>query len=155
MSDGQKKASLFDIVKNLWIKHEEIIRYIIVGGITTALNYGVYAVAFLLLQGVPADYQIANTIAFVVAVVFAYIANKKAVFHSKTSGALDTAREAGSFFLMRLVSYGVEIGLMALMVEVLHINELLAKLPVNVLIVVLNYIFSKLYIFRKPKEAEK
>jgi len=142
-----------DTIKRLWEKYEELIRYVIVGGLTTALNYGVYAVAFLLLRGIPADYQIANTIAFVVAVLFAYFANKKAVFHSKTSGALDAAREAGSFFLLRLASYGVEVGLMALMVGVFRMHELLAKLPVNVLIVVVNYVFSKLFIFRKPKEA--
>ena len=136
----------------LWTKHEELFRYIIVGGLTTVLNAAVY----WLLSGVfSLHYQLANAIAFVVAVVFAYIANKKAVFHTKTTDALDTAREAGSFFLMRLISYGVEAGLMALMVEVWRVDELLAKLPVIMLIVVLNYVFSKLYIFRKPKACKE
>jgi putative flippase GtrA len=155
MKNKMQKATFTDTILRLWKKYEELIRYIVVGGLTTALNYGVYAVAFLLLRGIPGDYRIANTIAFVAAVLFAYFANKKAVFHSKTSGALDAAREAGSFFLMRLASYGVEFGLMELMVRVLHIDELLAKLPVNVLIVALNYVFSKLFIFRKPKEVTK
>ena len=135
-------------IATLWTKHEELIRYIIVGGLTTLLNAAVY----WLLSGVfSVHYQIANAIAFVIAVVFAYIANKKAVFHTKTEDALDTAREAGSFFLMRLISYGVEAGLLELLVKGLSVDELLAKIPVMVIIVILNYVFSKLYIFRKPK----
>jgi len=150
----EKNAGLWQRLSELYKKNEQLIRYLIVGGLTTALNYAVYAAVFLLIRGTPADYQIANAAAFVVAVAFAYFANKKAVFFSKTTGARDTAREAGSFFLMRLISYGVEAGLMALLVGVLRVGELVAKVPVNVVIVLLNYVFSKLFIFRGPGKPE-
>jgi len=153
VSNEPKKTALWERAKGLWIKHEEIIRYLIVGGLTTGLNAVVYWVALLLLRGIPSDYQIANAIAFFIAVIFAYFANKKAVFRSQTSGKLDTAREAGSFFMMRLISYGVEVGLLELLIRVWHVDEMLAKIPVMTIIVVLNYVFSKLYIFRQPKEA--
>jgi len=153
VSDERKKGPVWDMVKNLWKKYEELIRYIIVGGMTTLLSVGLFALAFLLLEEVAGAYLIATTISFAIAVVFAYFANKKAVFHTKTSGARDTAREAGSFFLMRLISYGIDMGMMVLLVEVWHVNELIAKIPVTALIVLLNYVFSKLYIFRKPQKS--
>jgi len=153
-ANKKQPETLWRRLVGLCKKYEQVIRYIIVGGLTTVINYAVYAAVFLLIKGAPEDYQIANGIAFVASVAFAYIANKKAVFHSKTSDALDTAREAGSFFLMRLVSYGLEAGMMALMVRVLRMDELVAKIPANFLIVLTNYVFSKLFIFRSPDKPE-
>jgi len=155
MSNERKSNSIWELIKRLWIQYEELIRYIIVGGLTTGLNYAAYVLLFLLLQGVPGDYQIANAIAFVIAVIFAYFANKKAVFHTETRDARDAAREAGSFFLMRLLSYGMEAGLLELLVKGWGVHELIAKIPVGVLVVLLNYVFSKLFIFRKPKENKE
>jgi len=149
------REKLTELWTKQWTKHEEIIRYIIVGGLTTGLNAAIYWITLPLLRGIPGDYHIANTIAFVIAVIFAYFANKKAVFRSQTSGRLDAAREAGSFFLMRLISYGVEVGLLELLVKRWHVDEMLAKIPLMVIIVALNYVFSKLFIFRKPKACKE
>ena len=155
MSDERKSNSIWELIKSLWIQYEELIRYIIVGGLTTALNYAVFALLFLQIEGIPGNLHIANTIAFVIAVTFAYFANKKAVFHTETRDARDAARAAGSFFLMRLLSYGMEAGLLELLVKGWGLHELIAKIPVGVLVVLLNYVFSKLFIFRKPKENKE
>ena len=152
----EERPGLWRRLMDLCKKYEQMIRYLVVGGLTTAINYAVSAGVYLLIRGTPADYQIANGAAFVAAVIFAYFANKRAVFYSKTRGALDTAREAGSFFLMRIISYGMEAGMLALAVDVLYIHFLVAKIPVNVFIVLINYVFSKLFIFRgsgKPEDA--
>ena len=152
MNGEQKSGSLQNLLAGLLRKNEEMLRYLIVGALTTLLNYAVYAGTFLLAKGLPGDYQIANTVSFLVAVVFAYFANKKAVFRTVTSGAADALREAGFFFVMRLVSFGFDVGMMALLVDVWRADELLAKIPVVFVIVLLNYVFSKLYIFRKPED---
>ena len=133
----------------LYKKYEEIIRYLLVGGMTTTVNFTIYTGAFLIIKGAYLDYQIANAISFMVAVVFAYFANRNFVFHSKAKGTIDIAREAGSFFLMRLASFGIEAALMALFVDVWKINEIVAKIPVMFFVIILNYIFSKLFIFKK------
>ena len=88
-------------------------------------------------------------VAWVIAVAFGYVANKLFVFktHCPDTGAL--LREAGSFFAMRLVSLGMETVLMFLLVEVLHLNDLAMKLLVNIVVIILNYVFSKLFIFKK------
>ncbi len=148
------EQSLWQRLLGLDKQHEEMIRYLVVGGLTTLINYGVFALCLLLLEGKSYDYIVANAVAFVVAVVFAYYANKHAVFHSKTVDRRDALREAGSFFMMRGISFALETGLLALCVDVLHIYELVAKIPINVVIVLLNYVFSKLFIFRKASKAE-
>ncbi len=133
----------------LWHKYEKL-RYLVVGGLTTVLNYAVYAACLWLFAG-KYDYIFATTISFIAAVIFAYYTNKHMVFQAKTASKEDALREAGSFLMMRLVSFGFELAAMWLLVDVLHMNKWLAKLPVNIIIVILNYVFSKLFIFRKQK----
>ena len=98
-------------------------------------------VSYLLMAG--------TWVAWVIAVAFSYVANKLFVFktHCPDTGAL--LREAGSFLAMRLVSLGMETVLMFLLVEVLHLNDLAMKLLVNIVVIILNYVFSKLFIFKK------
>ena len=83
------------------------------------------------------------------AVLFAYITNKLFVFESKTKTIKDFLLEMGSFFLARVVS-GIlcDVGTFALMVKVLHINDLIAKIITQVMVVIVNYVFSKFFIFK-------
>lgn len=145
---NQQKSFWLNTVLRYYKKHEEIIRYLVVGGLTTLISFGTQAFC----AGILGWHVTVNTIvAFIPAVTFAYFANKHAVFHSQTTGASDATREAGSFFLMRFISLGVEAGLLTLLVTQWHVAELVAKIPVNIVIVLLNYVFSKLFIFRKPQ----
>ncbi len=150
-----KQPSLWNKLKALYSKHEQIIRYLVVGGLTTVISYAVYALCLLLIDGTPYDYEISTAVSFVAAVIFAYFANKHAVFKSETKDRRDAMREVGSFFLMRAISFAFELGMMKLAVDVLHINKWIAKLPVNVVIVLVNYMFSKLFIFRKSSNPEQ
>lgn len=87
--------------------------------------------------------------AWVIAVAFGYVANKIFVFKTHCESTAALLREAGSFFTMRLVSLGMETVLMFLLVEMLHLNDLAMKLLVNIVVIILNYVFSKLFIFKK------
>ena len=90
------------------------------------------------------------------AVAFAYVANKLYVFSSKTHGIKDMLREMLSFIAMRLVSLGMEFLLLYLLVDLLHMNHLVAKIITNVVVVISNYVFSKLFIFKGgTKRGEK
>ena len=91
--------------------------------------------------------------AWVIAVAFGYVANKIFVFKTHCESTAALLREAGSFFTMRLVSLGMETVLMFLLVEMLHLNDLAMKLLVNIVVIILNYVFSKLFIFKKKEHV--
>ena len=133
------------LCEKLW-NNTELVSYLFVGVATTVVNYVVYYMATRMLgMGVMAG----TWAAWVVAVAFGYAANKAFVFrtHCETTAAL--MREAASFFVMRLVSLGMETVLMFLTVTVLGLNDLAMKLIVNIVVIILNYVFSKLFIFKK------
>lgn len=142
---GKISPKLGALCEKLW-NNTELVSYLFVGVATTVVNYVVYYIATRLLSmGVmPGTWT-----AWVVAVAFGYVANKAFVFHTHCDSALSLLREAGSFFAMRLVSLGMETVLMYLTVTVLGLNDLVMKLIVNIVVIILNYVFSKLFIFKK------
>ena len=131
---GKLSPKLGEACLKLW-ENTELVSYLLVGVATTLVNY--------------VAYFLATRAAGLIAVAFGYVANKLFVFktHCPDTGAL--LREAGSFLAMRLVSLGMETVLMFLLVEVLHLNDLAMKLLVNIVVIILNYVFSKLFIFKK------
>ena len=130
---------------NLW-NNTELVSYLFVGAATTLVNYVTYwfATRVLGMGTMPGTWT-----AWVVAVAFGYWANKNIVFrtHCPDLGAL--LREAGSFFAMRLASLGIETVLMFVTVELLHLPDLAMKLLINIVVIILNYVFSKVFIFKK------
>lgn len=127
----------------LFKKYQSVIAYLFFGGLTTLINIGV----FTLLEPVM-NYQIANVIAWFLSVLFAYITNKIWVFSSKTHGVAALLKEMGSFFFFRGLSLIMDIVIMWIGISVLHANPLLTKIIDNVVVVVANYFFSKLWIFK-------
>ncbi len=126
-------------------KHKEAIRYLFFGVVTTVVNFVLYyALLFLGMH-----YLWAQAISWIGAVLVAYITNKLWVFESRVTGALPILREMASFVLSRIFSFGVETLLLFLMVDVADIREGIAKIPVAVITVVLNYITGKLMVFKK------
>ncbi len=126
-------------------KHKEAISYLFFGVVTTVVNFVLYYV--LLYLGM--HYLWAQAISWIGAVLVAYITNKLWVFESRVTGLLPILREMASFILSRLFSFGVETLLLFLMVDVAAISEGIAKIPVAVITVVLNYVTGKLMVFRK------
>ncbi|MBU5263729.1 GtrA family protein [Bacillus atrophaeus] len=123
--------------------------YIIMGIFTTAVNISSF---YILVEILDTDYKTATVIAWILSVLFAYITNKIYVFQQKTSDMRSLMRELTAFFSVRLLSLGIDLGMMILLVSQFHTNETLAKILDNVVIVAVNYIASKWLVFKKTTE---
>lgn len=146
------------MIKKLFEKYREIIVYIIFGGATTLVNWVTYTI-YLFITNSNTEFNItaANSVSWAVAAVFSFIVNKIFVFRSSSFKKSVILREAAAFFGARVFSGLFEIFLPTLLFSIglnqsfLSIEGFWAKLIVSILVIVLNYIFSKLVIFRKPK----
>lgn len=136
-------------LKPLFYKYKSQILYLFFGGLSTLLNIIIFFVLNTLFK---IEYQISNVIAWIIVVIFAYITNKIWVFESKTTSKKDLLRETISFMSARVITLVIEFILLYLFIEKLFILEILAKIIINVIVIVLNYIFSKLFIFNNKKK---
>ena len=126
-------------------KHEEVISYLFFGGLTTLVNYIVYLPCYNLfhLSG-----AVSNAIAWVVAVAFAYLTNKPFVFKSHDWSAKTVIPELTKFVGCRIGSGLLETAIIFALVDCLQLNGNIIKLVTSVLVVILNYVASKLLVFR-------
>lgn len=142
----------------------ELIRYLVFGVLTTVVNFVVYFGCNAVLG--KGNYLVSNVIAWVAAVTFAYITNKLYVFSSKSWDRRTLLKELPGFFAARLFSLGVEEAGLYLMIDVLHFDlwswdlivydlngATFAKLVMQFVVIVLNYVFSKWLIFARRKEG--
>lgn len=129
-------------------KYEEIVKYLFIGGCTTVVSLASY---FIFANVVEMHYQVANVLSWILAVIFAYITNKTFVFRSKYTGIKSTLLEMGGFVSFRLASLAVEIISMYFFVQIWKIDDNVVKLMNQVIVTVLNYIFSKFFIFQNKK----
>lgn len=127
-------------------RYRDFIAYAFFGVCTTIVNLAAYAVAArpLGLKTIPA-----TVIAWILAVMFAYVTNRKWVFHSQAKGKAAIAKEAGSFFICRIVTGILDIVIMFICVDILCMNDLVIKAVSNIIVILTNYVASKLIIFRK------
>ncbi|MFD5263162.1 GtrA family protein [Bacillus wiedmannii] len=132
-------------------KAKEFFNYLLFGGLTTLINIVTYFICATL---VGMDYKIATTIAWIVSVLFAYITNKKYVFNSQQTSFAHVVKEFVYFMGFRIVSYFIDIASMIVLIEWLGMNDLVAKIIANVIVVVLNYFASKYIIFKKKTDIE-
>ena len=126
---------------NLVRKYDEIIRYIIAGILTTIVSIASYN----LLRNINIDYKICTILSWILAVIFAYFINKLFVFKSQKNNI----KEFINFILARLLSLFIEFIFMMIMVDFININDRIAKLIVQFIVLVLNYVFSKFFVFKK------
>ena len=135
-------------VWNLYKEYDEMINYLIVGGLTTVVSLGTYyfCVYTFLNPNNAFQLQIANIISWISCVTFAYFTNRIFVFKSKRT---DKLKEAISFYGSRIATLLLEMGIMFVFVTILHFNDKIIKLVAQVVITILNYVLSKLLIFRK------
>jgi len=130
-------------MKKIITKYRELLRYLFVGGCTTLISIGVFHLCKLTM-----NWEISNLISWITAVSFAYFTNKLFVFQCDSSFCW---KEMLSFYTMRLFSLAIDMAAMFLLIQICKVNDTLAKLLVQLIIVVINYIFSKMLIFRKKK----
>lgn len=136
---------------NLYKKYEEVINYLIIGGLTTVISLAIYYISVItfLNPNNALELQIANIISWIGAVIFAYVTNRKVVFKSKNK---NIKTEAIKFFGSRILTLLVDMLIMYLSVTVFKFNDKLMKIVSNIIIIVLNYILSKIFVFSRKGE---
>ena len=129
----------------------EIIRYLIVGVLTTVVSLGVYYVCVLTFLNPQNALQLqaANVLSWIAAVTFAYITSRIYVFQSKRK---DWLQEAAAFYSSRLLTLFMDMAIMFVVVTLCGMNDKLAKLVMQIVVTIANYIFSKLFVFRVSKK---
>lgn len=135
-------------VKSIYYKYKEIINYLIVGVLTTVVSLGVYYICTVTFLNPKNAFQlqVANIISWICAVIFAYFTNRKYVFESKNPHIL---KEASAFFLARVGTLLMDMGVMFIGVTAIGGNDKIVKLISQVVVTIGNYVFSKLFVFKK------
>jgi putative flippase GtrA len=135
-------------MKELYKKYAMFIRYVVIGVATTAVNMVVY----FALHHMGMNYLIANTIAWFASVVFAFFTNKQIVFKSAYTTKKAFVRELVSFFTLRGVSLAMDDGLMFVFISLMGMPSWVAKVITQVVVIISNYIFSKLIFVNKEEK---
>ena len=128
------------------IINTQTILYVIFGILTTMVNLISY---YFFSNIMSINYLISNMISWIISVLFAYITNKFYVFNSKDTSKDIIIKEFIKFVNCRLTSGIIEMILLFLLVDMLAVNDIISKLVIGVIVVILNFIFSKLFVFKK------
>lgn len=129
-------------------KIKEVIWYGFFGVLTTLVNI----ISFYFLDKTGMNVYLNNFIAWFLSVLFAFITNKLYVFNSKSLDKKVVIKEICSFFFFRILSLGIDMAGMYICISLLNIGKMISKIIMNIIVIVANYIFSKIFIFKK-KEA--
>ena len=153
----EKEKDIFDkimalpglnIFEGFYQKYKEMLLYLFFGGMTAVISIGSYSYCDV---GLGFDPLIANIISWILAVTFAYVTNKVWVFSVETHGMHELFIEAFHFFTGRLFTLIVEEAILLIFISKLHFNSIVVKVVAQVVVVVLNYIISKLIVFREKE----
>ena len=129
----------------------EISLYLVFGVMTTAIGVGGYA----LFLSIGMHYFMATTLSWFLAVLFAFLTNRKYVFDSKATTSAEILKEALSFFTSRLSTWVMEtIGLIFL-IDGIMIDKMISKYIMSIAVIVMNYVLSKMFVFRSSKMGEE
>lgn len=126
-------------------KRKELLNYIVFGVLTTLINI----LAYQILSMVGVSTLTANGIAWILSVLFAYITNRKFVFDSHSENRI---QECLKFYGSRISTGILDMAGMWILVDILHLNGMVSKVGMNVIVIVLNYIFSKVFVFKDKEE---
>ncbi len=146
LGDFDYMKKIIELIK----KNKQIILYLIFGALTTALNVVTY---WLFAHPIGLSTLPSTIIAWVAGVIFAFFTNKFIVFEAKQKKGFWV--ELGSFVLARVVTGVLDMLIMLVFVDYLHLNDLVIKIVSNIVVIILNYVFSKFIIFRKKKQGEE
>ena len=125
----------------------DVVRYIFFGGCTTLVNL----VCFFVLRKCNVELNIANVISIITAIIFAYVVNSKYVFQDKCETLKDHIQPFCKFVSARLLTMVIEVGGVWLLVEVMGMNGMVGKFCTQFIVLALNYIFSKFFVFTTGK----
>lgn len=134
-----------DAIKKIINKYKDIIPYAFFGVLTTLVNIVVY---WLCAHMLTLSVSLSTIIAWIAAVLFAYITNRKWVFHSEAHEQNEIIKEIFAFFICRLGTGFVDLACMFIFVQLLGLDDVIIKFLANVLVIILNYVASKMMIFK-------
>ena len=138
-------------IKKLCIKYKSIILYCIFGGLTTLTDFIVYLTCTRIFH---LDEQIATWSAWFFAVLFAFFTNRKWVFNADKTSKRGFLYQLVSFFCSRVASGLLNSAMIFIFFKKLGINDIVVKIFTSVIVIILNYILSKLIVFRKKKTED-
>ena len=141
--------TLFFTLKTFISEHRSLVMYVIFGCLTTLIDW---TISFILYR-TPLNVHVVNIIAWTAAVLFAFFTNRKCVFGSERKGFFPVLLELFSFAGSRLLSLGIQELLFFIAVDMLDIKKQIVKIPVAVIVVIINYILGKL-VFKKREKTE-
>ena len=138
-----------ELIKKLY--KNDVVRYVFFGGCTTLVNL----VSFFILRMSEMELTAANVISIILAILFAYVVNSRYVFQDKCETLKDHIRPFGKFISARLATMVIEVGGVWLFVEVMGMADMAAKFIIQFIVLALNYIFSKFFVFTTGKTKER
>lgn len=167
-SENERRPDIFDKIMHLPVlrifepfykKNKEVLMYLFFGVLTTAVSFVTAGIAKTLLESAGCGKGVVSTVSTVIswicAVTFAYVTNRIWVFSSQAKGAKAITAEAASFYGGRIFTLLVEMFMMWLGYKVIGMGYWVTKIIANVVVLILNYVISKLLVFRKKKEEEQ
>ena len=147
--NNENRNHVFGKIRSLIQNHSMIIKYLLFGALTTLINMAAYA---LLYNRLEVSNVASTVIAWVLAVAFAFITNKLSVFESRRFDRKTLTHEISSFLGARIITGILDTAIMYLAVDVLHLTPIVWKLISNVIVIILNFIASKFFIFQKNND---
>ena len=137
---------MFDTAKKLFYKYKEMISYLFFGVLTTAVDFvAYYALTRFLAVGEGA----ANVLSQIIAIIFAFFTNKLFVFEDKKTDIKTLLSQFVAFGSLRAVTLLLNSVLFIIMLDKLKMNDIITKIIISVIVIILNYVFSKLIVFKK------
>lgn len=133
-------------MKTLYHKYKDVVPYAVFGVLTTLVNIAVY---WLLVHPLNLEVMAGTITAWITAVLFAYVTNRRWVFHSEARNWGEILKELSSFFACRLITGVIDWTCMLVFVDILQFNDVVIKAGANVIVIILNYIASKQIIFKR------
>ena len=140
-----------ETIRRLLRKYKEPILYVFFGGLTTLLNMAVY---FVCTKALKMGLEISDILAWIAGVLFAYVTNKLFVFESRNRRGRLLWLEFGEFVGARVLSLVVDVLFLEITVKGLGWWDVPMKILANIIVIIMNYVFSKLFIFKKKEETK-
>lgn len=137
------------LIKKLYAS--SVVRYVFFGGCTTLVNL----ISFYVLRKLRVRLNIANVISIILAILFAYVVNSRFVFQDKCQTLADHIRPFCKFISARLMTMVIEVGGVWLLVAKLGMNDMVGKFATQFIVLILNYVFSKFFVFTTGKKNSK
>ncbi|MBP3831549.1 MAG: GtrA family protein [Clostridia bacterium] len=134
------------ILADWYRSHQEGMRYLIFGALTTLVNIVAYSILYYVFH---INNATSNIIAWIIGATFAYITNKLYVFNSKVNTKIELLKEILYFYGCRLLTLVIDEAIMIVTVDKFGWNALLMKIIANIIVIILNFVFSKILIFKK------